>query len=96
MQLAVQAHQVIEWSVSLQGAKIGVLGANGAGKSSLMKILAGVDNTSDGRVVRSPGIRSDAGKQQDRGFNPSCQAIDSCCCTEPPSLHNHVCTTSCP
>eukprot|EP00878_Enallax_costatus_P012543 GHUV01013101.1.p1 GENE.GHUV01013101.1~~GHUV01013101.1.p1 ORF type:complete len:490 (+),score=183.87 GHUV01013101.1:265-1734(+) len=39
------------------GAKIGVLGANGAGKSSLMKILAGVDNSFDGRVVRAPGIR---------------------------------------
>lgn len=40
-----------------QGAKIGVLGANGAGKSSLMRILAGVDNSFDGRVVRAPGIR---------------------------------------
>lgn len=39
------------------GAKIGVLGANGAGKSSLMRILAGVDDKFDGRVVRTPGIR---------------------------------------
>eukprot|EP00775_Hariotina_reticulata_P003964 gene3964-4217_t len=39
------------------GAKIGVLGANGAGKSSLLKILAGVDNSYEGRVVRAPGIR---------------------------------------
>jgi hypothetical protein len=41
----------------LQGAKIGVLGANGAGKSSLMRILAGEDTSFDGRVVRAPGIR---------------------------------------
>jgi energy-coupling factor transporter ATP-binding protein EcfA2 len=40
-----------------QGAKIGVLGANGAGKSSLMRILAGVDESFEGRVVRVPGIR---------------------------------------
>jgi ATPase subunit of ABC transporter with duplicated ATPase domains len=39
------------------GAKIGVLGANGAGKSSLMRILAGVDDKFDGKVVRTPGIR---------------------------------------
>lgn len=39
------------------GAKIGVLGSNGAGKSSLMRILAGVDDKFDGQVVRAPGIR---------------------------------------
>lgn len=39
------------------GAKIGVLGANGAGKSSLMKILAGVDQSFDGKCVLAPGIR---------------------------------------
>ncbi|KAF6262858.1 P-loop containing nucleoside triphosphate hydrolase protein [Scenedesmus sp. NREL 46B-D3] len=39
------------------GAKIGVLGANGAGKSSLMRILAGEDTSFDGRLVRAPGIR---------------------------------------
>jgi len=39
------------------GAKIGVLGGNGAGKSSLMKILAGVDQSFEGRVSLTPGIR---------------------------------------
>lgn len=37
------------------GAKIGVLGLNGAGKSSLLKILAGVDNNFDGKTVLAPG-----------------------------------------
>src|SRR6187402_10976 len=37
------------------GAKIGVLGLNGAGKSSLLKILAGVDKNFDGKVVLQPG-----------------------------------------
>ena len=37
------------------GAKIGVLGLNGSGKSSLLKIIAGVDKSFQGEVVFSPG-----------------------------------------
>jgi ATP-binding cassette ChvD family protein len=37
------------------GAKIGVLGLNGSGKSSLLKILAGRDTEIDGRVHFEPG-----------------------------------------
>jgi len=37
------------------GAKIGVLGLNGAGKTSLLRILAGVDKKFDGETVLSPG-----------------------------------------
>src|SRR5258706_15261258 len=37
------------------GAKIGVLGLNGAGKSSLLKILAGVDKNFEGQIQVSPG-----------------------------------------
>ena len=36
-------------------AKIGVLGLNGAGKSSLLRILAGVDQAYDGKTVLAPG-----------------------------------------
>ncbi len=39
------------------GAKIGVLGLNGSGKSSLLRIMAGVDENYDGEVIRMPGIR---------------------------------------
>jgi energy-dependent translational throttle protein EttA len=39
------------------GAKIGVLGLNGSGKSSLLNIMAGVDDNYDGEVIRLPGIR---------------------------------------
>ena len=39
------------------GAKIGVLGLNGSGKSSLLKIMAGVDDNYDGEVIRMPGIK---------------------------------------
>ena len=37
------------------GAKIGIIGLNGSGKSSLMKIIAGVDKGYQGEVVFSPG-----------------------------------------
>jgi energy-dependent translational throttle protein EttA len=37
------------------GAKIGVLGLNGSGKSSLLKVIAGVDKNFQGEVVFSPG-----------------------------------------
>ncbi len=37
------------------GAKIGVLGLNGSGKSSLLKIIAGVDPNYTGEITRSKG-----------------------------------------
>ena len=38
------------------GAKIGVLGLNGSGKSSLLRILAGVDNDFIGKTILSSGL----------------------------------------
>src|SRR3954464_7806897 len=39
------------------GAKIGVLGLNGSGKSSLLKIMAGEDKEFDGEAVPMPDMR---------------------------------------
>jgi ATP-binding cassette ChvD family protein len=39
------------------GAKIGVLGLNGSGKTSLLRIMAGVDQEYDGEARPQPGIR---------------------------------------
>jgi sulfate-transporting ATPase len=39
------------------GAKIGVLGLNGAGKSSLLRIMAGVDKEYEGEAVPMPNMR---------------------------------------
>src|SRR3954468_25054038 len=36
------------------GAKIGVLGLNGSGKSSLLRILAGVDGNYEGKISKAP------------------------------------------
>ncbi len=37
------------------GAKIGVLGLNGSGKSSLLRILAGIDKEFTGKTILAPG-----------------------------------------
>ena len=37
------------------GAKIGIIGLNGSGKSTVMKIIAGIDQAFQGDVVFSPG-----------------------------------------
>jgi ATP-binding cassette ChvD family protein len=43
------------WLSYFYGAKIGVLGLNGSGKSSLLRILAGVEKSFDGQISLSPG-----------------------------------------
>src|SRR5881296_778286 len=52
--------RVILRNISLNffpGAKIGVLGLNGAGKSSLLKIMAGVDQDFEGEAIPQPNLR---------------------------------------
>jgi ATP-binding cassette ChvD family protein len=51
-------HQVLRdiWLSFLPGAKIGVLGLNGAGKSSLLKIMAGEDRNIVGEAWPADGI----------------------------------------
>ena len=52
------------------GAKIGIIGLNGSGKSRLMKIIAGVEKNYDGEVVFSPGY-SVGYLEQDPKLDPS-------------------------
>ena len=51
------------------GAKIGVLGLNGSGKSSLLRIMAGEDTEIEGEARPQPGIRVGF-LQQEPGLDP--------------------------
>jgi ATP-binding cassette ChvD family protein len=54
------------WLSFYPGAKIGVLGANGAGKSSLLKIMAGVDQEFQGEAWAAKGTKVDWLSQEPR------------------------------
>lgn len=45
------------WLSFLPGAKIGVLGNNGSGKSSLMRIMAGIDSEFTGEAFAAEGLK---------------------------------------
>ena len=57
------------------GAKIGIIGLNGSGKSSLLKIIAGLDKSYQGEVVFSPGY-SVGYLEQDPQLDPSKTVIE--------------------
>ncbi|MDE5727967.1 MAG: energy-dependent translational throttle protein EttA [Duncaniella sp.] len=57
------------------GAKIGIIGLNGSGKSSLLKIIAGIDKNYQGEVVFSPGY-SVGYLEQDPQLDPEKTVIE--------------------
>ena len=57
------------------GAKIGIIGLNGSGKSSLLKIIAGIDKSYQGEVVFSPGY-SVGYLEQDPQLDPEKTVIE--------------------
>jgi energy-dependent translational throttle protein EttA len=70
----VAPRRVILRDISLSffpGAKIGVLGLNGAGKSSLLRIMGGIDQDFDGEARPQSGIRI--------GFLPQEPQLDASC-----------------
>ena len=40
-----------------QGDKIGIIGINGTGKTTFLKILAGIEEPDEGQVIRQNGLR---------------------------------------
>jgi sulfate-transporting ATPase len=56
------------WLSFLPGAKIGVLGINGAGKSTVLKIMAGVDPDFSGEAFPGDGVT--------RGYLPQEPVLD--------------------
>ena len=57
------------WLSFLPGAKIGVLGVNGAGKSTVLKIMAGVDQDFGGEAFAAEGVT--------RGYLPQEPTLDA-------------------
>ncbi len=57
------------------GAKIGIIGLNGSGKSSLLKIIAGIDKDYQGEVVFAPGYTVGYLEQEPR-LDPSKTVIE--------------------
>jgi energy-dependent translational throttle protein EttA len=57
------------WLSFYPGAKIGVLGANGAGKSSLLRIMAGIDHDYNGEAWAAQGTKI--------GFLPQEPSLDT-------------------
>ena len=57
------------------GAKIGIIGLNGSGKSSLLKIIAGIDKDFQGEVVFSPGYTVGY-LEQDPKLDPSKTVVE--------------------
>src|SRR5205809_5910580 len=54
------------WLAFYPGAKIGVIGGNGAGKSSLLRVMAGVDTDFLGSARLTPGFTVGWGRQEPR------------------------------
>ncbi len=57
------------------GAKIGIIGLNGSGKSSLLKIIAGIDKEYQGEVVFAPGY-SVGYLEQDPQLDPAKTVVE--------------------
>ena len=49
-----------------RGEKLGIIGGNGGGTSTLLKILASVEDPEGGTVRSAPGVRSAYGAQDSR------------------------------
>ncbi|GAB3932595.1 ATP-binding cassette domain-containing protein [Micromonospora vulcania] len=55
------------------GHRIGLIGENGTGKTTLLRVLAGVDEPDAGTVVRPPALGSGRGGRAGRSVSPSGQ-----------------------
>ena len=55
----------ITWAIA-EGARIGLIGANGTGKSTLLRTIAGVDAPDAGTVTRARGVRVSYLEQEQR------------------------------
>lgn len=67
----------VDFSIT-RGERIGLIGRNGTGKSSMLRLLAGLEQPDDGRVVRMGGLRVQMVEQEPR-FAPGATVIEAVC-----------------
>lgn len=58
-----------------EGEKIGVIGINGTGKSTLLKIIAGVEEPDEGRIIKGNSVRIEY-LPQNPDFDPEATVIE--------------------
>ena len=57
------------------GEKVGIIGVNGTGKSTLLKILAGAEEPEAGRITRAAGLRT-GDLPQNPDFDPAFTVLE--------------------
>jgi len=68
--------QDLDWLIT-PNDRVGVVGANGTGKSTLLKVLAGIESLDYGSIVRTKGIT--AGYLPQDGLSLSCRTVFAEC-----------------
>jgi len=58
------------------GQRVGLIGRNGTGKSSLLRIIAGGQNPDDGKVWRAPDLKL-ASVAQEPAFEPGLSVFEA-------------------
>ncbi len=71
-----------------EGDKIGIIAKNGAGKSTMLRIIAGREDYDSGKITVRSGLRITY-LDQDSVFDPSLPVIDACIKAAPAPTHGH-------
>ncbi len=74
-----------------RGARVVVLGLNGAGKTTLLRILAGVESSDTGEVVRGHGLRLGYYAQEHETLDRAASVLENMLHAAPPELTETQC-----
>lgn len=83
----------VNWEVKA-GDRIGLVGVNGAGKSTQLKIITGKEEPTAGTIVRAPSLKSPTCPRNLRSIRPAPCGRNFGRCSMRPTRCNPNCTTS--